>query len=938
MKKSLSTALILFFCFLCNDIYLNAQNAPISLPPNTIEGFLSNGMRYIVLPNSLPRHDVELRLVMRVGSLQETDTQHGGAHFLEHMAFSGTKHLPGDSWVDFFERMGMKYGRDINAFTGFDRTIYWLTLPAPITPQLMDTTLLAMRDVLDGIAFDPQSIENERGIILEELRGYSTGDDFYNLKIGKGIYPKHMPLGSEKDIQTISRDELLDFYSKWYLPRFATLIVVGNVNAKDIVKRIEATFSKVKKENRLSVLKAFPLSYEKGVQLQVSDNDNAASQRLELIIPHPTIVSMTIGNAVDKARMRLLVRAVNARFAARGIRCDISDAWYLAETNHMVFNVSAESRDSLKKVAYRALAECQNIVKRGFSQSELNDVIPLAIDAIKPDTMQCMSTKWVDDFVDYVISGDRYLHTMRDVKFVRQALEKTTSKQLQTILKDVLRYGASTLLVAYQRTNEKADTLVATEVETLWREAAKHPVAPYTYQPKKKVHEAEAAIPTSSLLITTHSDVQPIAQNHYEDLGVNTYTLRNGLSLICRRTYEQDSMLYLSLIARGGLSDLSREQYPLFKDAISYVDMGGLAHIASDTLQNIMVANDLSMSVGMDNHWHQLLASSPVRKAQELFNLVYEKMTSPGKDEEGFNESVSEELNNFGRKSPLERMLERDPDRMLSRTLDSIVGNAGQYAYLEYRKEEASKVNLDSLTTYYTRLFSNPRQTAIILTGNFSDGVIKHAINTFSRLSLTSSDTLQCDEQRHMIAPQPFERHFENSVASQAVLNVIYAGNYTPSLKATLTFKLMRDLLQERMLSVLRKDMNIVYSPYADLYYTGRPQQTYYFWLTAAVNATNRDVALSALQKLVEDLQKKNVSLAELNKLKLAFKVNKRKSLSDDAPTEWKSILTSIIRNGETLSDFNRYDETLHSISPDDVREAFCRFINTKNTILLTKE
>ena len=938
MKKSLSTALILFFCFLCNDIYLNAQNAPISLPPNTIEGFLSNGMRYIVLPNSLPRHDVELRLVMRVGSLQETDTQHGGAHFLEHMAFSGTKHLPGDSWVDFFERMGMKYGRDINAFTGFDRTIYWLTLPAPITPQLMDTTLLAMRDVLDGIAFDPQSIENERGIILEELRGYSTGDDFYNLKIGKGIYPKHMPLGSEKDIQTISRDELLDFYSKWYLPRFATLIVVGNVNAKDIVKRIEATFSKVKKENRLSVLKAFPLSYEKGVQLQVSDNDNAASQRLELIIPHPTIVSMTIGNAVDKARMRLLVRAVNARFAARGIRCDISDAWYLAETNHMVFNVSAESRDSLKKVAYRALAECQNIVKRGFSQSELNDVIPLAIDAIKPDTMQCMSTKWVDDFVDYVISGDRYLHTMRDVKFVRQALEKTTSKQLQTILKNVLRYGASTLLVAYQRTNEKADTLVATEVETLWREAAKHPAAPYTYQPKKKVHEAEAAIPTSSLLITTHSDVQPIAQNHYEDLGVNTYTLRNGLSLICRRTYEQDSTLYLSLIARGGLSDLSREQYPLFKDAISYVDMGGLAHIASDTLQNIMVANDLSMSVGMDNHWHQLLASSPVRKAQELFNLVYEKMTSPGKDEEGFNESVSEELNNFGRKSPLERMLERDPDRMLSRTLDSIVGNAGQYAYLEYRKEEASKVNLDSLTTYYTRLFSNPRQTAIILTGNFSDGVIKHAINTFSRLSLTSSDTLQCDEQRHMIAPQPFERHFENSVASQAVLNVIYAGNYTPSLKATLTFKLMRDLLQERMLSVLRKDMNIVYSPYADLYYTGRPQQTYYFWLTAAVNATNRDVALSALQKLVEDLQKKNVSLAELNKLKLAFKVNKRKSLSDDAPTEWKSILTSIIRNGETLSDFNRYDETLHSISPDDVREAFCRFINTKNTILLTKE
>lgn len=937
MRISLSAAFVFLFTLFSCALQLCAQKTSISLPPNTTEGHLANGMHYIVMPNALPRHDIELRLVMRVGSLQENDLQHGGAHFLEHMAFAGTKHLPGASWVDFFERMGMKYGRDINAFTGFDRTIYWLTLPAPISPQLMDTTLLAVRDVLDGINFESQSIESERGVILEELRGYSTGDDFYDLKIGKGIYPKHMPLGEENDIQTISRTELQNFHAKWYLPRYATLIIVGNVNAKDVVGRIEKTFSKVEKDFS-SHLASFPLTYEKGFHLQVNDNENATSQRIELITPHPTIVGTTIQTAIEKERMHLLMRAINARFSARGIRCDVSDAWYLAQTNHWVLQASANSRDSLLKVLSRALSECQNIAKRGFSKAELDNVLPLVTQSVKPDTMPCLSTKWVDDFVDYVISGDRYLHTTNDVQLVRNGLCKTTSKQLQKLMTELLNHGMTSSLVAYQRAGEKADTLTTADIEKLWNHSLKHPATPYVFQPKKENQEAETAIPSSSFLTAVHPHLSSAEQKHYEDLGVETFTLQNGLHLVCRRTYEQDSTLYLSLLGRGGLSDLSKEQYPLLKDAASYVDMGGLAHIGTDTLQSIMVGHGLSMSIGIDNHWHQLLASSPVGKAQEMFNLVFEKITSPGRDEEGFNESREEELSHFGEKSPLERMLERDADRMLSRTLDSIVGNAGQYAFSELSKEDAAKVNLDSLTSYYVRLFSNPRQTTIMLTGNFPEETIQCAINTFSRLSLSPSDTLQCNEHPHPISADGFGRRYENSVASQSVLNVVYAGNYSPSLKATLTFKLMRDLLQDRMLSVLRKQMNIVYSPYADLYYMGRPQQTYYFWLTAAVNSANSDTALSAVRSIVEDLQKENVSTAELNKLKLAFKVNKRKSLSDDAPTEWKSILTSIIRNGETLSDFNRYDETLDSITPEDVRKSFCRFINPNHPILLIKE
>lgn len=915
-----------------------AQPQLLSHPAHTIEGTLANGMHYIVLPNKLPRHDIELRLVMRVGSLQEQANQHGGAHFLEHMAFAGTKHFPNVQWVDFFERMGMKYGRDINAFTGFDRTIYWLTLPAPISANLMDSTLLAVRDVLDGISFQPEAIKSERGVILEELRGYNTGDDFYNLKIGKGIYPQHMPLGTEVNIKSIGRSQLVDFYNQWYLPRYATLIVVGNVEATDIEARIKKTFADISKNSR-SVLTAHPLTYNKGITIQTQVDENATTQRLELIIPHPTIVGKTIASAVDKERNRMLVRALNARMAARGIKCDVSDAWYLASTNHWVFAVSGASRDSVLSDLQHALSECQNVVKRGFSDAELNQYKQFAVQSLKPDTMLCLSTKWVDDFVDYVISGDRYIHTPNDVELVRKGIMQTTSSQMQKLMKGLLNNGNHTLLVANKVMANDADTLAPAIMRKLWKQALKQPVAPYIYKPKLQ-EKADFAhtLPVSSCLSVKHADISPLRIQHFDDLSATEYTLSNGLTLLCRHTYEQDSTVHLSLLSRGGLSDLSQQQYPLLKDAASYVDMGGLAHVSADTLQMLMVDHNLSMSIGIDNYWHQLLASSPTTHAQELFNLVYEKLTAPGRDYKEFQESRKEELATYGKKSYLERMLERDPDRMLSRTLDSIVGNGGVYGYAEIPQNVAEKVHLDSLTDYYIRLFSNPRQTIIVLTGNLAEDVVKKAINTFSCLHLAAADTLSCNDHVYNIEPHSFEKRFENSVESQSVLNVIYAGNYSPSLKNTLTFKLMRDILQDRMLSILRKQMNIVYSPYADLYYIGRPQQVYYFWLTVAVKKENREKALSALRKVVTQLQQNVVDSGELSKMKRAFQVNKRKMLSDDAAAEWKSTLTSLVRNGESIADFNHYDEILQSITPNDIRKAFQQYIKLENTILLTKE
>lgn len=937
MFKQIKTLLLFAMLSSLGLTAMANKDTQINLPRGTVEGFLDNGLHYIIMPNALPRHGVEMRLVMRVGSLQESDQQKGGAHFLEHMAFAGTTHYPHNAWVDYFECLGMKYGRDINAFTGFDRTIYWLSLPvADFGSQVMDSTLLAVRDILDGITFDAKSIEKERGVIREELRGYSTGDEFYGLKIGTGRYVQRMPLGSEHDIDTVSRNQLLDFYSKWYLPKNACLVVVGNVDAQDVQNRIRTIFGDVAYGHPVGIEK-HSLLYKKGVTLHEVMDTVGTTSKLEFIIPHHGVVANTIASTVLKEQYRLLVTALAKRMAAQGVRCDINDAWYLADQNHFSMTVEGKGKQELQDHAMKALGILSHVASKGFVAEELADDLQDKLAKMRVDTIGFQSSKWCDDFVDYVISGDRYVSWNEDMAKVKEQVSQTTNAQLQKLLGEILDEAKRTLLVAYQNNGGKSDSFSEKELEKLWKQGMKIRLPKYEYHRKAMEEPSRVVIPQCLSAIHADASSAVAKKQHYADIGVTEYTLANGLKIVLRPTTDKDSTVFLAMLGRGGLGDLDKKDYPFLRDAASYVDMGGLAHVSSDSLAEVMQSEDLSMSIGIDEYWHQVLASAPTAKVQELANMVYEKITAPGKAYKDFEEVRDSEKENFGNESLLDRLLKRDTDRMLSRKVDSLVCNIPANSGVEMKKEDLDKLSLDSMTDYYTNLFGNPRQTTLILTGNFNiEEVCQIMVNTFARLQHTSQMTDYEDKPSKMPTTR-YREGFESDVESQTVLNYIYPGNYQPSLRQSLLLKLMRDVMQNRLLEVLREKLNIVYSPYADLYYSGKPQAKYYFWLTVAVKNENRDKANEALKEIIADLQKNPISERELSKLKMSFLVTKRKALSDDAPSEWKNVLTSLVHNGESLVDYDNYTKCLQGITPEDVRQGFEKYVCSERMALLYK-
>ena len=218
--------------------------------PSVTFGTLDNGLRYAIMPNSEPPNRISMRLFVDAGSLMENEEQQGLAHFIEHMAFNGTKNFPAGEMVEYFQRLGMSFGGDTNAHTSFKETVYKLELPKPEL-DMVDQGMLLFRDYADGMLMSQEEIEKERGVILSELitrdsAEWRTQKEAYKFALPDSLISKRFPIGTKEVIKGAGRTQFISYYKKWYTPDRMAIIVVGDVESDKIVEVIKKHFSSIK--------------------------------------------------------------------------------------------------------------------------------------------------------------------------------------------------------------------------------------------------------------------------------------------------------------------------------------------------------------------------------------------------------------------------------------------------------------------------------------------------------------------------------------------------------------------------------------------------------------------------------------------------------------------------------------------------------------------
>ena len=909
-------------------------NDRIMNPLGIIDEKLDNGLRYILVENDSPDRMIEMRLIFRAGSVLETEENRGAAHFLEHMAFGGTRHFPGHKLVDWLESRGVQYGISINAYTGYDRTVYQLAIPSDNLKDI-DNALIILKDWLVDIPLDEEKVEGEKGIIIEELRGYDVGDEFYNLKIGSGLYSKGIPLGTEEDIRKMTPEILREFHSKWYTLSQATLALVGDFDKEYMRTRIEKIFRSLPATSSPDY-REYPHTYDPGVNYAEVRDTLMRTSTLEIMVPHECTSRRTVGDAIDSERNDMLISALSDRFYRTGNDASLSNTWYLADKDHFTISLDGKTKQDISEKLVRAVAEISRVCRRGFTSEEMDIVRKKELKRFRIPHDSSNSSYICESIASDVMFGDKDITDPKQFEWAREELASTLSEDLQKILVRWMFAADNCRLAACRLNPVSCEGFTPAELDSLWNLGKSMDLGPYEFVPEEEEPQ-EPYVPVPSWL----SENKPFDQSmiasriYHEHTEITELVLTNGFKLVMRPTNDEEGKVQMQLFAPGGLSKAPEDDYPRYEGTAGYIELGGIEKLDDEDYYSILSQNGIGLIVALESWWHGMIASAPSDKAGVMINLVSEKMLRPGLNHEAFDELRNDELEDFGEESYISRLMRTDYQRQLNAKLDSLTGNMVYGRRLSATRSDLEALDLDRIGDFYKRLYGNPDGMTCVICGAFDvEDMIRTAVPVFGQMVSTEPGRYGVS---YFTLPEGRIVHiWPNTNETQASFDYVLYGKYEPSLRNGLILKLMQNIIRGRLLSVLREENSLVYSPYISLFYNAVPDNIFYFDINASVDRRNTSLVHAYLDDIIRELQEKKVSVKELETLKQIFIVNKRNYLQNDATSDWKTYLVGQLKNGESLADLENYEEILGSITPAEIRDAFRSLVNVDDHLLLS--
>lgn len=361
-------------------------NLEASLPVDSAVAIqtLPNGLRYYIRENQKPENRALFRLVVNAGSLMETEAQLGLAHFLEHMAFNGTENFEKLELVNFLERVGMRFGSHLNAYTSFDETVYMLEVPAD-DEEVIATAFQVLRDWMQGIQFDPEEIDKERGVVIEEWRSGRGAQGRLNDKQLPVIfygsrYAERLPIGKVEIIENIPREQFIDFYRKWYRPNLTALVAVGDFETAKIEQRILDNFSELKNPANAPARKNYPVPDHEETLFSIETDPELQASVIQIAYKRPPTPQGSAGayrnsiveslyTAMLNRRLRERVQEANPPF----LYAAVAKAPF-ARSKDVVLQIAQVKDGAFEEGLKALLTEAKRVKRDGFTSSELRRV------------------------------------------------------------------------------------------------------------------------------------------------------------------------------------------------------------------------------------------------------------------------------------------------------------------------------------------------------------------------------------------------------------------------------------------------------------------------------------------------------------------------------------------------------------------------------------
>ena len=624
-----------------------AREKELPIDPELRIGRLENGMTYYIRHNEQPKGRAEFWLVQNTGSLVEEDDERGLAHFIEHIAFQGTRNFPGIDMVDILQNNGVSYGRDINASTGFDDTRFQLSNVPTGRVELLDTVLLMLKDLSCELNFEERAIEEERGVIQEEWRMHADQtmrlyENTLPILLSGSRYAYRIPIGDMSVIRNVTRGKLLSFYHRWYCPQRQAVVIVGDFDANLMEDMVRQTMGKLpKRENADPDAALSHVPDHQGVTYALHTDPEASNTMIYLMFEHRQMPlsqrnthSFLNHNVVSTLLQEMLNRRIDELSRTSSSPIDygmVYDRRMLVTRTRDALTLAVMAKEGRSLEALDTLVtQAVRAMQHGFTEGEL-DRAKRNVRAIYADYQAEASNRtnreYVDEYIDHYGNGGYVPGVVAESRMLIDEVEHISLDEVYAYLRSIVgKDNVSVLISGPQSLGGRSLYPTSRDVIAHYNRIMNTPQSPYIDM-----------VAGEKLL-----EIEPIKggivnETYDEKTGITTMTLRNGATVRLKPTSFKNNEVLFNAFSLGGewaYGDMAADvNVRLMDQVIEDCALGG--HTINQ-LNRMLSGRQLGISFVLNDVNEQLTGGCQSADLETLLQLCYLYFTDVSLDEEAF--------------------------------------------------------------------------------------------------------------------------------------------------------------------------------------------------------------------------------------------------------------------------------------------------------------
>jgi len=903
---------------------------PLPFDPDVTVGTLSNGLTYYIRQNSEPQGRAHLSLVVRAGSVLEEEQQRGLAHFVEHMAFNGTERFEKQEIIEYLESIGSDFGAHLNAYTSLDETVYFLEVPTD-DAEIMETTFQILSDWAYGIAFDPEEVELERGVVIEERRlSQGFGSRFYSnlypLLFGSSQYATRDPIGLLEVIETAPVEELRAFYERWYRPSMMAVVAVGDFDVAEMESKIAQHFAPPPdgqaSQERAAVAEAverplFEVPGNDEPQVDVFTDPEAPYTQIVLVRKLSPEVGRDVAALQRGLTSQLAFAMLNARLFERGQEADPPYLGSFAGAGPFVLTLDIEqfavatTQEGVERGVTAMLEEIQRAGQHGFTATELErEKINLLSDAERQYTNrnQIDSSQIAGWYREHFLSGAPAPGIEDQWDLYRVLLPQISLADVDAVAGAWTESRDTVLLVMGpegidETGGEALETVLAAQLAVVGAMV----VEPYADESSDE--PLMASVPTAGSIT---------AEQELGVIDAVQWTLSNGITVVAKQTDFKDDEVRFTAFSPGGTSLVSDEDYVSARYAADLIDGSGVGAHDSVALDRLLTGTRVSVVPYIDSLHEGLRGSASPKDLEVMFQLIHLYVTEPRLDPD-FYATFEERLRSSAELRPTQ------PDAVLFDRVNSLLSQ-GHLRGRPFSLEVVEELDMERAEAVYADRFADIGDARFVFVGAFDWDELRSFTETYLASLPTTGRVEDWVDHRNDPPSGVIDESVRSGIEQRSNTVWVFEGEGVWSREEALAVEVAGEMLGTRLRERIREALGGTYSISVWGRLSSIPDSEYQVGIIFGSDPDRVEELLGEIE-IELDWIRDGAEQSYLDTVKEQLRVAYEEDLRENS--FWVNQIETVLIRGEPFELITSYEERVNALTLDQVVAAAGRILPT---------